>query len=288
MKKLFLIASIALSVNGFAQKVEGRLNFPKGQKLELVTESVKTTTMELMGQSMESAVTSTVTETFDIEDVTAAGATMEHKVKRVVFNASGMGNSQSFDSDKAEDRNSDMGKMLDKNLKSKDTLTVDATGIITAVKAGVDTAKKNEEADAIAGLVSSQLGFNLGVPKVGDLSVFKILPGKEIKMGDSWRDSTSASGQTVTTIYKVTGITPTEIILEYTGNVNINTTQQIMGQDASLKSDDKVIGQITLDKNTGLLKQKTATIDTKATMEAQGMSIPSTGKTTITVTLKAS
>ena len=288
MKKLFLLASIALSVNGFAQKADGRINFPKGQKLELVTESIKTTTMELMGQAMETAVTSTVTETFDIADVTANGATMEHKVKRVVFNASGMGNAQAFDSDKAEDRNSDMGKMLDKSLKSKYTMTVDPTGKVTAVRAPQDTAQKNQEADAIAGLVSSQLGFNLGVPKVGDLTIFKILPGREVKQGDTWTDSSSADGQKITTVYKVTGVTPTEILLEYTGNVNINTTQQIMGQDASLKSDDTVVGQIKVDKNTGLLKQKTATIDTKATMEAQGMSIPSTGKTTITITLKAS
>ena len=52
MKKILLIASIILSINGFAQKVNGKLSFQKGQKLEMVTETKKTTAMELMGQSM--------------------------------------------------------------------------------------------------------------------------------------------------------------------------------------------------------------------------------------------
>jgi hypothetical protein len=290
MKKILLIASIALSINGFAQKVNGKLNFQKGQKLEMITETKKTTSMELMGQAMETTVNSTVTEVFDIEDANAASATIEHKIKRMVFTAEGMGNSQSFDSEKEEDRKGEMGKIMEKSLKNKYKMTVDAYGKITSLKADDDNpnATKNSEADAMAGLASTQLGFNLGLPKTGDASVFKILPAKEIAQGDTWTDSSSANGQKITTAYKVNSITATDIILDYTSDISINTTQQIMGTDASIKSDDKVTGQITLDKTTGLLKQKTAMIDSRATMEAQGMSIPSTGKTTVAITVKPS
>jgi hypothetical protein len=290
MKKILLVASIVLSVNGFAQKMNGKLSFQKGQKLEMVTETKKVTTMELMGQSMESTVNSTMTEVFDVENANADSAVIEHKVKRLVFAAEGMGNSQSFDSEKEEDRKGEMGKIMEKSLKNKYKMTVDAYGKITSIKADDDNPNntKNAEADAMAELASSQLGLSLGLPKSGDASIFKILPGKEISQGDTWTDSSSSNGQKRTTVYKVTAITATDVILDYTEDVNINTTQQIMGTDASMKSDDKVTGQITIDKATGLLKQKTATIDSKATMEAQGMSIPSTGKTTITVTVKAS
>jgi hypothetical protein len=287
MKKTLFIAAMALSVTGFAQKVNGKLGFSKGQKLELITETKKTATTELMGQTMESTVNSSITEVFNVEDATANGATIAHNVKRIVFSANGMGNSQSFDSDKEEDRKGEMGKVMDKALKNNYKMTVDPYGVITAVNVN-DTAKgsKNAEAEAMTELVSTQLGLKLGTPKQGEISVFKILPGKEIAQGDTWTDSSSADGQKRTTIYKVNSITANEILLDYTEDININTTQQIMGTDASIKSDDKVVGQITLDKKTGLLKQKTATIDTKATMEAQGMTIPSTGKTTVTTTLK--
>jgi len=290
MKRLILIACIGLSFHGWAQKINGKISFPKGKKYELITETKKTSTAEMMGQAMESSVSSTLTESFDIEDASANGATIEHKVKRLVFTANGMGNSQSFDSDKEGDRNGEMGKMLEKSLKNKYKMTVDASGTITSVKTDDDNpnTSKNAEEEAVAGLVSSQLGFNINTPKNGDASIFKILPNKELAAGDSWTDSASANGQKRTTVYKVKTITDTDVVLDYTEDVNINTTQQIMGQDASIKSDDKATGQVTIDKKTGLLKQKTATIDTKATMEAQGMSIPTTAKTTLTITLKAS
>jgi hypothetical protein len=287
MKKTLLIASLALSINSFAQNTSGKLNFQKGQKLEMVTETKKTTTMELMGQSMESTVNSMITQVFDVADANADSATIEHKIKRLVFAAEGMGNSQSFDSEKEADRKSEMGKIMEKNLKNKYKMTVDAYGKVISVKADdANPGTKNAQADAMAELASSQLGLSIGLPKSGDASIFKILPGKQISQGDTWTDSASSNGQKRTTVYKVSGITATDILLDYTEAININTTQQIMGTDASIRSDDKVTGQITLDKATGLLKQKTATIDSTATMEAQGMSIPSTGKTTITVTVK--
>jgi hypothetical protein len=288
MKKILLVAFIALSINSYSQKVTGKLNFPKSQKLEMVTETNKSATMELMGQSMESTVTSTMTEVFDITGTDGSGATIEHKVKHLVFTANGMGNSQSFDSEKEDDRKGEMGKIMEKSLKNKYTMSVDNSGKITSIKLDDDNpnGKKDEKTDAMAELASTQLGVTLGLPKPGDASIFKILPEKEITVGDSWTDSAASNGQKRTTVYTVKSITDKEVTLDYTEDININTTQEIMGTQASMKSDDKVTGQVIIDRATGLLKQKTATMNTNATMEAQGMSIPSTGKTTITITVK--
>lgn len=287
MKKILLFASITLSVSGFAQKVNGRLSFTKGQKLELVTETKKSSTSEMMGQSMQATVSSTITEVFNVEDANAGGATLEHQVKRLVFKANAMGTDQSFDSDNESDRNSENGKFLQQPLKNTYKLTVDPYGKVTGVKSTSDSAKgSSPDAEAMLGIMSMQLGVNFGVPKLGESSIFKILPNKEVKSGDTWTDSIAANGQKRTTVYKVNSITANEIVLDYTETVNVNSTQQIMGMEASIKSDDKVVGQIILDKTSGLLKQKTATIDSKANMEAQGMTIPSTGKTTITITVK--
>ncbi|MGZ3979178.1 MAG: hypothetical protein ACXVKT_17060, partial [Flavisolibacter sp.] len=90
MKKILFMAAFGVSVTGFAQ-VNGKINFPKGQKIEMTTETKKTATTELMGQSMESTLNSSVTEVFDVVDVTAGGATIGHTVKHLVFTANGMG-----------------------------------------------------------------------------------------------------------------------------------------------------------------------------------------------------
>lgn len=290
MKKLFLLVSLALTLTGICQKVSNQIGFQKGQKLEITTETKKNSSSEMMGQKMESTVTSTMTEIYDIEEVNANGTVIEYKVKRLVFSANGMGGSQEFDSEKDGDRKGELGKLLEKGLKNKYKMTVDPFGKITAVKADDDNpnAKKSEEDAAIAGIVSSQLGLNFGLPKSGDLSIFKFLPTREIGQGDTWVDSINANGVNKKTWYKVNSINASDLVLDYTEEVAVNTTQQIMGTEASFKSNDKTSGQVTLDKKTGLLKQKTATVETSGTIEGQGMKVPTTGSTTMTITVKAS
>lgn len=286
MKKLFLMASLALAVSGFAQKVNNKLNFQKGQKLEVLVESNKTSSVEVMGQSMETTVNSTVSEVLDVQDANNEGATIEHKVKQIKFDLTNPMQSQSFDSEKDADRNGEIGKMLEKTLKNKYTMTLDPTGKITAVKADDDNSNDNKDAAGMMELMKAQLGLSLGLPKEGEASNFKILPDKEVGVGDTWTDSSSANGQTRKTVYTVKSIADNDIVLDYTEQLNVNTTQQIMGMDATIKTNDQTTGTITLDKATGLLKQKTAVVEEEGTMEAQGQSIPVKGKTNITITVK--
>ena len=97
MKKILLFAFVSFTTHSFAQQVSGKIVFPKGQKLEAVTQIQKNASMDVMGQAMESDVSATLTESFDIEDANANGATIEYKVKHLVFKANSMGNEQAFD-----------------------------------------------------------------------------------------------------------------------------------------------------------------------------------------------
>lgn len=287
MKKIFLLAALAMTMTGFAQKVTNKLSFQKGQKFEVTTVTDKNSTMEFMGQPMESKINATFTEVLDVADGSTSGATLEHKVKRLQFDMTSPMQSESFDSEKDADRKGDMGKMLEKGLKNKYTMTVDATGKITAVKADDDNpnGKKTEGAD-MGDLISMQLGANLGLPKVGAASSFKILPEREVGVGDTWTDTSSAEGSKTKTVYTVKSITDAEIILDFTQDVNVNTTREIMGTEATVKSNAKSTGTITLDRASGLLKQRTATVEEEGSMEAQGQSMGMKGKTTITTTVK--
>jgi hypothetical protein len=289
MKKIILLASVAFATTGFAQKVNNKLTFTKGQKMEVVTEIKRNMNLEVMGQSMETVSNVTFTESYDVQDATANSASIEHKVKRLLLDITGgMGGSQSFDSEKESDMNGEMGKMFKKSLKNKYTITVDPTGKITAVKADDDNpnAKKTEE-DQAAQMVSGQLGLNMDLPKEGDLTVFKLLSEKEVGQGSSWIDSSSSTeGKKVMTNYTVSGITNTEILLDYSSTIDTHTTQQMMGQEATINLKDKVTGKVILDRKTGLLKQKTASAVSEGSIDAQGMSIPLSGKSNATITVK--
>jgi predicted PilT family ATPase len=285
MKKIALIALLTASISGYAQ--QGTLGFQKGQKLEMVTEIKKTTSLELGGMPIESKLNATLTEIYDVKDVSASGSAIEHKVKRFVFNAEGMQGNQSFDSEKEGDMKGDIGKYLEKSIKNKYTVNLDPTGKVASVKLDDDNPNmKNDTAEAIVSMLSMQTGLNLAVPQNGSVSAFSILPSKAAKKGDSWTDTSSNQGQKRKVVYTVNSLTDNEIILDYTEEVKTDNKMDMMGQEAIITATQKSTGKVTLDKKSGILKQRTADISSEGNIEVAGQSIPMNEKSTMTITVK--
>jgi len=285
MRQLFLVAAIAFATTAFAQKVNNKLTFQKGQKLEMTSKVNTVISMEMMGQAMETKVDATITRLFDVEDVTKDGATIEHKVKRIQMNLEApMQGAQTFDSDNEKDIKGDGGKAMEKALKNKYSMTVDASGKITAVKANDDNPnKKPEKEDAdMMGNVMAQFAAGFELPKTGDTSEFMILPAKELAKGEGWTDSS----KNVKTVYTLADVTDADIIVNYIEEASTSRTQEAMGQEITMTSKDKTTGKIILDKKSGLLKEKTATTNSEGNMEMAGQTVPMNTKTTKTVTVK--
>lgn len=289
MKKLVLSAVILASLAAQAQKVSNKLQFQKGQKLEMVT-TVKSAS-QMMGQSIDVNVTST--RVLDVKDVASNNATIENKIKHLQMAFDGMGQNKTYDSEIESDRNSDLGKNFEKGLKNTYTMTVDAFGKVTAVKA--DTSNPNAVKDSAAAapdMMSGMMdgfmeGFNL--PEVGDATDFAILPAKEVSKGDSWTDTTSADKDTKRkATFTVSAITGSDVVLNYTEDVATKSTKENMGMEVTIDKQDKNTGTITLDRKTGLLKQKTVTTQTSGTASVMGQEIPLDTKTTKTVVVTAS
>jgi hypothetical protein len=276
MKISVLILALGFSVTGLSQN--GKLSLQKGQKFEVVTETKKEASMP-----MASTVNATVTEVYDVQDAGSNGFVLEHKVKHVLIDANAMGQSQKFDSEKEEDLNGELGKMLGKSIKNKYTVTLDATGNVTAVKLDDDNPNDNDE---VASLVSAQLGLNLTPPKTGSKTSLTILPQHELKQGETWTDSVSADGETRKTKYSVSNISGDDIMIDFTEESNVEASKEVMGQKADFKIKSTNTGKITVDKKTGFLKSKTTTGDAEGTIQANGQSIPAKEKSTITITVK--
>jgi hypothetical protein len=285
MKHTFLLVAVACSLTASSQKVSNKLAFKKGQKLEMVSQVNSVISMDMMGQSMDTKVDATVTRLFDVANVANGATTIEHKMKRMQMNFDiPMQGSQSFDTEKESDMKGEGGKMAEKAMKNKYTMTVDATGKITAVKADDDNPNKGETAsatDPMAGALA-QIADGMGLPKAGDESEFKILPDNEVSKGQSWADSTKDTK----TVYTLTDVTATDIIIDYTEDGKTERKQEAQGMEISISSKDKTTGKIVLDKTTGLLKERTATTNSEGTMEMMGQSLPMNTKVTKTVTVK--
>lgn len=282
MKKIFLLASVAFTFNAFSQKVNNQLSFQKGQKLEM---EVKVNSVISQGMGGDTKVDAIITRSFDVNDVANSNATIEHKIKRVQvnFEAPMMG-AQSFDSDKEADMKSEQGKQMEKVLKNKYSMTIDATGRVSAIKTDDDNPNTDSKnADMMANLLG-QFASGLEVPKVGDKSDFAILPSKELGKGDNWTDSS----QNAKAVYTVSDINDNEIIIDYTETGKTEKKQEAMGMEILISSTEKSTGKITLDRKTGLLKTKTTTINSEGTMEVMGQTVPVTTNTTRTITVKGS
>ncbi|HZH95495.1 MAG TPA: DUF6263 family protein [Flavisolibacter sp.] len=284
MKQFFLVAAVAISVTGFSQKVTNKLAFQKGQKLEMVTKVNSTVSMEMMGQSMDTKLDATITRLFDVNNVTNGTASIEHKMKRMQMSIeSPMAGNQAFDSDKESDMKGDGGKVMEKAMKNKYSMTVDAGGKITAVKADDDNPNKQEKAtggDMMSGAMAG-LAAGMELPKTGDISEFKILPEAGAAKGESWTDTTGGKKAK----YTVTDITADAILIDYTEEGTTDRTQEAGGMEIKMSSKDKTTGKIILDKKTGLLKERNATTSSEGTMEVSGQSIPINTKLTRVTTV---
>ena len=287
MKQLFFFAALTLSISSTAQKVSNKLSFPKGQKLEIATAVNTLISQEMMGQTFDMKLNANITRLLDVEEATANSATIEHKVKRIQMDMDiPMMGSKTFDSEKEADLKGEGGKVFEKALKNKYKMTVDGSGKVTAVKADDNNPKGKEENGDVMGGMIEQIGLGLDIPKVGDVTEFKILPSREVSKGESWTDSTSTKDEKIKTTYTIADVTDGEILVNYTAEGNAKIKQENMGTEVTVTKTDKASGKITLDRKTGLLKTRTDTIETTGTTEVMGQSMPMTGKTTKTTTVK--
>jgi len=280
MKQILLIACMMTGLAGFSQTVNNKLNFQKGQKLEMLLD-IKTTSTTSMGESVISASFNRI---FDVEDVVNGNATIEHKVKRIQFNVESPMGDQKFDSENAKDLQGSAGKSFEKTLKEKYTMTLDPVGTVVTVKSDeaqpADQGKSN--GDDMTSVFISQLGAGMHTPEAGEKSIFSILPPRELSKGEGWTDTSNNMKQA----FVVSDITENDIVIAYNSEADVKKTQKIMGMDILVNTKDLATGKITLDRKTGLLKEKTTVTNSDGTMEVMGQSIPVTTKITTNIIVK--
>jgi hypothetical protein len=125
-------------------------------------------------------------------------------------------------------------------------------------------------------------------PKKNESSFFKILPDTAAGIGDSWTVTNDTESNKSATLYKISAITDSTIVVDFTGNSVTTTSAEMMGMQTTTTMNNKITGQIILDKATGIIRQKNGTTESSGTTEAMGGQLPvtSTVATTIIVVPK--
>jgi hypothetical protein len=275
MKKIVLVLFSALSLGAAAQKTSGKITLTKGQKLEVVTN------LNITGQSMMGPSSGTVTfaDTYTVQDAAPNSYTLVRTPKNIKMNFSVGSQEIKLDSDNPQDLEGALGQPIKEIMEQRPEFTIDANGKIVAVKEGP---KKKEEGagGSMMSMMLPGLDAAAGIPKVGNPSVFQILPAKEIGIGDSWNDSVNADGNMYQSVYKVKGITDKEVVVDFETEGTTKMSQETMGMKVNVDAASKVAGTVLIDKATGLIKQKTTTNNTETTMNLGGNEMTTTNKIT--------
>ncbi|WEK37564.1 MAG: DUF6263 family protein [Candidatus Pseudobacter hemicellulosilyticus] len=268
----FLVA-LALLTAGAAQAQQPirKISFTPGQQLQKATVSKMTIEMDMMGMPLTIDQNVTITADFTINKSSAKDFSATSKIKRIVASMNGMGQDMSFDSDKPEDRQGEMGKVMGEKLDKPVTVTVDANGIITAVDSSAVTASP-----ATGGMMDAlALGTPLGDPKPGgQYELIAKLPARTLKVGESWADSTVDKDGKATTTYLVKELTKGQVVIAINGILSRAGTIDQMGMSFNLDLKGTTEGQLIADTATGLVKSRQLKGEAKGTLEASGQTIP--------------
>jgi len=123
-------------------------------------------------------------------------------------------------------------------------------------------------------------------PKKGESSFFKVLPDTAVGINDSWSEAGEDANGIFKTIYTLSSITDSTIIVSLKGNSASVTKAEMMGMQTTTSLKNSYTGSIILDKLTGVIKEKTITTESTGSTEAMGGNLPVTSKTTITIYVK--
>jgi Family of unknown function (DUF6263) len=272
MKKTFLLLGITLLFLEIANAQ--KIAVTKGQKLE--TLSTSKMTMEVMGQNIDNETSAT--SEIEVKAINDKGFVFGNTLKHMLIKGSAMGQDINFDSDKKEDMDGQMGQALQSRIGIEKEITVDRQGKVSDTK---DTAAK--PAGGMGDLMNLTGDFSKGQP----YPVLIQLPGKTIKPGDSWTDSTGTveTLKTVTT-YTLKAINSDGAAVSFIGTIARSGIIEQQGMQIQMDITGTIKGDAVYETATGLLKRNDTSAEIKGTMGVMGQNAPIAMKMTVTTLAK--
>lgn len=248
IKSLFL-SFLLVSVWSYGQN---KLNLKEGAEFNAVTEMSNATSLNFMGQSMETNMEQTSKEQLKITGVKSNQIKMISKMTGFKIDIDQMGQKLSFDSDKKEDMNNPMAAQFKGVLGQETEIVMKDDGSYDEMVGGS--------------------GFN---------GYFLVLP-KDLKVGQKWTAKENEEGMKSTVNYEVKEIGAKEVTLNISGAIEINTEGG--SEIDKMDMNGTFTGQIKVKKSNFLISEVQQLLVIESTVEAMGENIPS--KSTMNITRK--
>jgi hypothetical protein len=274
---LFSVAATAQS----SKKETAKLDFKPGQKFQTDNTIKTTTSMEMMGQQMDIKADITVVRQLEVKDKKDKLYTITSTITRMATDMDMMGQTINYDSDNKADTSNEMGKILREKINVPATLEMGEDGkVIPGKKEG---AKEGADAGGMAAMMK-----NMGIADDDAIltdDMFIPVP-KNIKAGDTWSDSIIVEGQKTYRDYTVKSIQNNDAVVSIGGKLLTDKKMENQGMEMTLLMESTITGELTLDTTTGVIKQRTLTVDGSGNIDMMGQQVPMTTKVETTSVTK--
>lgn len=268
MKKLFTFILSTVSFFSFAQNAKN-IVLTKGQEIEVSTTSSSQSELS-MGMTMNN--NTATTSKLVVVDEDQESYTLTSTLTKMKLSMEGMGQNAEYDSEKSEDKDSEIGKAMSDKINKATTYHLNkVTGKIT-----VDKGKESDENSG------GMMGMGMGSDASSGTGDAFLIITSDKNVGDSWSESVSSNGLTTKKNYKILSIQNDIANVELKGTITGTTEQEMQGNSIKMKTDAKLDGKITSNIKTGLVYMIKMDADINGTVEAMGQEMPVTSKTTTT------
>lgn len=263
IKRSVLLLSMMISIHGFSQGL--KITVKKGDKYKVQTTTSANSSGEVFGQTLESTVDAKTNTVYEVADIKGKDISMTATLTKMDLTVNGLGKESKFDSEK-KDNDPNLEEIMRPLVNKKREVTVNSKGILN----------KDNEADPIADLVPGSITNSLEL-------VIPSFIGRELKAGKSFSvvDSMKTNSTSVVDSgsYSVTAIDKGIALINYKGTKFTVVETEQMGMSMTTTDKGKVVSEIKVDMTTGLLIEKTVTIESVTSTELSGMVVPGTSKT---------
>ncbi|HUS00239.1 MAG TPA: DUF6263 family protein [Chitinophagaceae bacterium] len=278
-----IVFALAFISTAFTQNI----NLAKGQKFSIDNKTTAVTSQTFMGQAMESNAELTAKYSIEVKDIQENNYNLVNTFTKMKAKMSAMGNEMNFDSDKKEDMAGEYAASFKDLINKPKDVVMDRSGKIVSIKK-----EETKSAGAQPDMMKMMVGQLLGDPEengYGAKIAFVSTPSK-MTAGYSWADSLNKEGVQRTTNYIVKEIKGNEAVVTILGNLTTDTKSQMQGMDIVTKSKGNLNGEEIIDITTGIIKERTTTLESTGTVsiQAQGIEIPTSTKIKFVSSVKPS
>ncbi len=175
-----------------------------------------------------------------------------------------MGQTQEFNSEKDEDKETELGKQMSPLVGQPFNITLSK---IT----GKAIPETKEESQAEENPLQSMLGSN-GHEEVIKLAFFQMPKGR--KNGETWKYSDSSAAGVNKFVYTLHNVEGDKAIISFTSEMDIAKAMESQGQEMFLTMKVKSKGDFTSDVQTGLVSTRNMETEISGNIDVMGQSMP--------------